>query len=487
MFLFVLSLISASAEFPICTASGNQLYPDVCWDGSAFWVVWQDDEQGTIRGVRVNEDGELLTDEVELLEKGADPGPVRYPCIAAAPDKFAVEARVMVGYNEFGTELWGVMHQEFSFSGESLNFSTARIPESFDLDGMVSTPVVLFGKEHFFSFHTRAFETPEDAHRASVCVGLDDGGEVQQDIWMSSTIWLDWQPSTACWNGDSFLVILTYWGFGAFLSDTLLLQGIGGQFEFERPYWANDHTETVKFQSFVSNGSRYLFLSEANWHSRFEYKIGFDILDSTGMPIKDSAIIIDLGDEIKLYYPDATYGKENFVCCWENRFDDNTVHLYAIEVDTLGEILDSGYVRYDAPVEQQPAIAFGNESYLLVWSDNKDGDFNIRGLVFDTLELFDGISEPATPPLTHPATIAVDQTVFTDVLKINLSAAAAGGTVIIHDALGRVVKRIEVEGRSYSCVWDGRDSRENDAGEGVYFVSLAGKTRNARLKVIKIK
>jgi flagellar hook assembly protein FlgD len=127
-------------------------------------------------------------------------------------------------------------------------------------------------------------------------------------------------------------------------------------------------------------------------------------------------------------------------------------------------------------------MARGAFNILMVWADNRDGDFDIYSMFLDAV----GVKETPTPVVT-PAIISVERTVFTDVLKIHLSAAAAGGTVIIHDALGRVVRRLQVEGRSGSCVWDGRGSRGDDAGEGVYFVSLAGKTISARLKVIKIK
>lgn len=53
---------------PIATGPGDQVWPDACWDGENFWVVWQNNVDSTIYGARVSAAGELL-----------DPNPVQYP------------------------------------------------------------------------------------------------------------------------------------------------------------------------------------------------------------------------------------------------------------------------------------------------------------------------------------------------------------------------------------------------------------------------
>ena len=489
MLMLVLSIIT-NAQFPVCTAPGDQLYPDVCWDGEAFWVVWADEELGTIQGVRINEAGEFLTEEIELLESGVDPGPVRYPCVATGLDRIAVEARVMVGQDIYENELWGVMHQEYSSVGAPLTSKPTRIEESFDLGGGISSPQVLFGRDHFFSLYRTSIFSGVDYHAYFFLVGFDDNGVFQQDVWMSSIGGFEFQPSIGCWDGHQFLIITAWWDSGVFLEDTLLIQGIGWDYELNREEVyknSNDDSKTIKYQAIVAGGDRFFFASEV-WSSliipRMYYKIGFDILDSTGIPIKDSATIIDLGDEIKLYYPDAAYGKESFVCCWENRFQDNTVHIYAIKVDTLGEILKSGYIIWEGSSNQQPALTYGAGKYFLTWSDNRNGDFNIRGMIFDTLEVFEGIAEPLEVCNDLPA-ITVDKQVFSGELLICFSSPLKNGTEIeIRDALGRTIKNIDVDAGKTVSQWDGCTFDGSTAEAGVYFVKIQGKSGQG-VKVIK--
>lgn len=484
---FLSIVFAKTTEFSICTAPYDQLYPDVCWDGEAFWVVWQDEDQGTIRGIRVNDKGESLTNEVELLNKGTYSGPVRYPCLTAGPDRIAVEARKNVGKDEFGNDVWGVVHREFSRPGDSL-YTTVGITGSLECLA-VSAPIVLFGKEHFFSIFKASHETPEDFHAWSMCVGLDSAGAFQQGIWLSSDVHGEFEPSVACWDGQRYLVITPIWDSGVFLEDSLTKQGIGWSFQLERKFYSTLGYPT-KFQTLVSNGRGFFYASEIWSHGirpPLEYKIAYDILDTTGMPVKDSATIVNLGDEIELCYPDAAYGKETFVCCWENRFQDSTVHLYAIEVDTLGDVLKSGYIVQKSPVDKQPAIAFGGDKYLLAWADNHEGNFNIYGKVFDTLEVFEDIKENPEP--FEECVLKASPNPFRD--KVELFFSRRGGenqavTVFIYDALGRRLNSLELKPGEERIFWEGTDARGRVLPAGVYFAALSGG-KVSPTKILKIR
>jgi len=477
---FILTLVSTSVEFPICTASGDQLYPDVCWDGEAFWVVWQDEELGTIQGVRISEGGDMLTGEVTLLEKGDDPGPVCYPCVAGALDRIGVEARVKVGDNEFGTPVWGVMHREFTFVGVPLGPQPTRISGSFDLefDNQVSRPTLVFGDKHFFSLFRTARQSSFEVHMASICVGVDIETQTPHEIWMSSS-GFDYYPLPICWGGSKFLVLNTRAENGAFLWDTLVFQGVGGEFGFYRPQYGAH--QVVKSQSLVSQGAYFFLVGERrDW-------VGFDILDSNATPINDSATTLDFGAGIKTYYPCATSDGKNFVSVWENRFkENNTSHLYAIEVDTTGVILKSGYVIQKSPVDRTPAIAFGESKYLLVWSDNHEGEFNIYGMLFDTLELKEAIREENLPA-ELPFSIVAHPDVFSTATTLYLSGADVNTEVIlrVYNNTGSAVRQLVVPRGEGGVVWDGKDARGRTLSAGIYFVVPEGvKARTAR--VIKL-
>jgi hypothetical protein len=60
-----------TAGLPVCTASENQFFPAVAYNGSGYFVVWEDFRNGTwdIYGARVSLEGEVLDSEGKLIWK----------------------------------------------------------------------------------------------------------------------------------------------------------------------------------------------------------------------------------------------------------------------------------------------------------------------------------------------------------------------------------------------------------------------------------
>ncbi|MBN2379852.1 T9SS type A sorting domain-containing protein [candidate division WOR-3 bacterium] len=468
-----------SIEIPICTAPGDQLYPDVCWDGEAFWVVWQDEELGTIRGVRVNEEGEFLTDKLELLPRANDGSGVCLPCVAAGGGRIGMECRIRIGHTEFGEEAWGVGHNEFDFYGKPLHNPILFPGTDYDfIDG--STPSLLFGGKHFYSIHKRNYETHIDLHSSSGAFGFDSLMYYTQ-VWQSSAPEIEFFPPVACWDGSKIVIIYhSYWEIaylGALLNDSIVWQGLGENFKLGRSeYRANSPTGDPKYQSLINLNSRFFFISEAR-ANEVKGLIGYDIFDSTCMPIKDSATLLDFNPQIKCWYPDAVSDGNNFIAVWENRFQDETVHLYAIEVDTLGEILKSGYVVWEGPSNQQPALAYGAGKFLLTWSDNRNGDFNIRGMFFDTLEVFESIEEK--PQINQIIELSVQPILN----RISVSYALPQGhkgTLTLFDLSGRRVDARQVRGY-------GSASFNTELAAGVYIVRLEASGTTLSRKVVVVR
>ena len=82
--MFLLSLVLLSVEFPICTAPGDQLCPDVCWDGQSFWVVWAENQgdSGKIAATKITEGG-IVQDPFFVCSPGKG---VSDPSLACSPD-----------------------------------------------------------------------------------------------------------------------------------------------------------------------------------------------------------------------------------------------------------------------------------------------------------------------------------------------------------------------------------------------------------------
>lgn len=477
--MFLLSLLFAAGEFPICVAPGDQLYPDVCWDGEAFWVVWQDDELGTIRGRRINENGYPVGEEVELLEKSDRPEPLRFPNVAASPERIAVEARSMAGYDDFGNSCWGVIHREFSLDGQPITSDPIRIYDSYIRVGGITTPIVLYGKNHFYSFYNMSYQNELDAHMWSLGVGLDSGGTKQGYIWSSSDVHCEWQPPVVCWDGQHFFLISIALQRATFLTDILLFQGLGGELEINRMGYFNE--TLLKSQALTSGASRYLFIGEVSHYQKYSNQIGFDILDSAGMLLHDSSTVLDFRPDAYSCYPDAIFNGGNFVCVWENRRSGGGIDLYSVKVDTSGNLVDAGYVVYGKDTAQHPALACGRNKYILVWADNRNGSFNIYGKLQNT----EGVGE--VPPSSDLVNLSVNRTVFKDEVCIYLfSVASIDNTILVHDVTGRVVRKIDIRAGCTRCMWDGRDALGSPVVPGVYFITIEKSSTAAPVRVIRL-
>ena len=496
LILSLFAFINAkSIDIAISTGSGNQLYPDVCWDGNAFWVVWQDDESYAIRGIRINEKGEFLTNEVEFMKAKPLTDDIIFPVVAAGADKIAIEARKKIGQNEFKNDLWAITYGEYSFNGVNLHTNFLSPNSDFSVIN-TSTPCLLYGKSHFFSFHTEEFQTTWDIPASAVAWGINrDSTDSLLEIWRSCKRGGGFNdlPPIACWNKAKFLVLYSDGKklSGTFLNDSLIKQGIGSNFIIREN--AKYYDKGIKSKAIVPLGTKYLFIGEVKNPTSFSalssnIKIGFDILDSMAVPIKDSATIVNNDDGIRFSYPDAASNGNTWISCWEAKFTkNNTSHIYGIEVDTLGNILKSGYVVQKSPVDKHPAIAFGNDKYLLVWADNQDGNFNIYGKIFDTLELKDAVEEEYRFSETS-AFVVAQPNIFsaTTTLRLSNNSMSKELSLKIYNKTGSLVKELIATKGKKEIVWDGTDNMGRALNSGVYFV-LPERENTKATRVIKLK
>jgi flagellar hook assembly protein FlgD len=62
------------------------------------------------------------------------------------------------------------------------------------------------------------------------------------------------------------------------------------------------------------------------------------------------------------------------------------------------------------------------------------------------------------------------------------------GTVTIYNVIGQVVRTYSVTGGSNQLVkWDGKDSRGNTCGSGIYFYKLSTPSVNQSKKIVVVK
>jgi flagellar hook assembly protein FlgD len=57
----------------------------------------------------------------------------------------------------------------------------------------------------------------------------------------------------------------------------------------------------------------------------------------------------------------------------------------------------------------------------------------------------------------------------------------------VHDAAGRLVRRLEIGKRSRAVIWDGKDMNGKDVGSGVYFVKVSSGHQVPPEKLVLIR
>lgn len=466
--MFVLFLIS-SAEFPVCDASGDQLYPDVCWDGEAFWVVWAENEEdpGKIYASKVNEEGDV--EEPFLV---CSPGKGVYdPSLACSPDTLLLTFLIEVISPDSTDEhclCYALLDKDgFPYPGASGSVGI-----------YAAGPMIpVRCKEHFALLYTYGYPA-EIEYPTWGAVSLLDGNKPLQILDVPQFAGQFCYVANGVWNEERLFCVTSHGCI--WLEDTLVQDPYQEGYFYPRDpaSLGSDSAWFYQYVSLATSGNLVGMVCSA-YTAPWPW---FDLVDSEGNLINENPLQLKIG---RGYYSGMAYGNGRFIEITEIRKNTQSYEytFWGNEIDTIPNLLNEGYILLGPAHESHPDICFGSNHFLLVWCDNRNGDWDIYGRILDSLE-YSGVSESSLIEDGYPM-INVDQTVFPDVLKINLSPASAGGTVVIHDATGRVVRRLKIHGET--CVWNGENSRGETVSPGVYFISLAGKEKGTSLKVIKIR
>ncbi|MBN2378587.1 hypothetical protein JXM67_02135 [candidate division WOR-3 bacterium] len=465
MLLFALSIIS-SVEFPICNASGNQLYPDVCWDGESFWVVWQDgrSELSEIYAAKVDESG--LSDEP--FSVFAVNGNLRDPLIACGTDTFCLT---------FHSDVWTSLELPAAcyvlLDEEGSAFKDIYYERIYDAGPI--TPVMC--RDHFAVIANWGWnygiEFPMEGE-----VGLLVEGMYEQILLVTGDISIFPYSSfarTGVWNGER-LLCLTSAGY-IWLEDTLNLNRDHSGYFFPRNPnelgWDSTYvSEDLLVIAMTRMDNRIGMIGRCDLD---EFTFYFDLIDKNGDPVIGTPLFFNCGADLSWYrHTDMAYGNGRFVAVSGisvGDYSNREQTLWGTEIDTPATLVNEGVLYAGPREERDPAICFGSNHFLLVWADNRSGDWDIYGKILDSLE-YSGVEEPSEPFLGYP-TISIAHPAFTDKLEIRFSSPLERNTEIeIRDVLGRNVRSINLDAGNISYMWDGNTSNSSPAEAGVYFIRL---------------
>ncbi|MBI4722148.1 MAG: hypothetical protein HY769_04000 [Candidatus Stahlbacteria bacterium] len=375
-------------EFPISIATGDQINPDVAWDGTNFWVVWAG--SGGVHGAKVTPQGQV--DTVILFDYNG-----LMPAIAFG------DSEGCVSFITPGIEYYyDIKFCTFGSRGQIITSGTIPSYPSYQesygwLFGSNKTPISAFGRNNFFLFTRGWWDYPTEGWAGCRVFGVDDDTAINitppYQWWYGHALNL-----TGIWNSNKFLAVWTqnpcdtfvFGVVGAFVDDSLIEQGldtlefkIRGDEEF--PSGIFHPWETRRGTELAYSGSRYLLISETGKEYHTTSKIWFDVLSDSGLPIDSLPTIIDNGDSVNQTYPTCTYKDNKFYAVWQYS-KANWTYLYGIEVDTLGQIgFSSKLPGFSNKI--QPSITTGGDKLFLVWADDRNGNFDIYGMLMDSLSI----------------------------------------------------------------------------------------------------
>jgi len=453
--VLVLATGASAAQFGLRTipsgAPGDQTSPALAFDGSNYLVAWQD-EQATalfdIFGARVSPGGILVDQDAFGISRA--PGAQRYPSLAFGADTYLVD------WTDERNGSFAAYGARIAPSGQVLDpagiwieddGSFARVfPRGLAFDG--SSFILPWWWARIFSPFDEAIEairvTPGGA-RLPPPTTISQGGSAP-----------DFRRLPAIAFGDSSSLVAWYDQragdtdvYGARVTpDMEVLDSHGipiatGPGDQEAPAIAFGAGEFLT----VWQGQ------QMDAHDLFGSRVAQDgsVLDPDGFPIDagfqgDAAVAFD---------------GTNFLVAWSKPYAGGDVYCARVAPD--GTVLDMpGIPVAVAPGDQRSVqLAFDGTNYLLVWQDDRGGDWDVYGArVTPSAEVLDPggflithtpiVPPPPPPPGSPPPPPPSMRCVVPRVVGRTLSAARAR-IRHAHCAIGRI-RRVRARKQAWSRV-----------------------------------
>jgi hypothetical protein len=393
----------------VCGKVGNQSAPRLAFNGTQFFVAWEDDRDGSVNiyGTRVQADGTVLDQDSIMISNAT--GSQTFPGVAAAGGNWLVAWRdPRNGASDvYGTRLdsagtvldgAGVLLAAAEGSGVSLAlrsdgnnyllawpdmnadydlyarvFNADLTPASGVLD--VSTGA---GDQHLpelscaTNFLLTWLDTRSDTGDIYGAI-ITPAGVITVPEFAISTAANAQQHSSSSFDGTNFLVVwddfrtgVTYDIYGARVNQAGAVLDPAGLMISDAA--GNQYEPHVCF-----DGTNYF----AAWH---DYRSG-GFPDIYGARINQSGTVLDSGGRLLSLAAnfqttsDIAYDGTNFLIVWEDERDGVNWDIYGTRVTPLGQILDPSGLLISVATDKQekPAVAFGGGLYFVVWSDYRSG------------------------------------------------------------------------------------------------------------------
>jgi hypothetical protein len=343
----------------ISAADDNQYWSRVAFGTTDYLVVWQDN-----RGASRDIFGARVTTSVGVL----DPEGVAVSTTANNQLETAVafgRAMYLVVWEDGREDSSGIYAARLGVSGAALDPEGITVCSA---TGPKNDPAVAFDGANYFTVWADYRSGTGDIYGARVDTFgtvLDPGGFV-----VSSATDNQRDPSVS-FDGTNYLVVWTDRRsgstdiYGARVEPSGVVLDVGG---LAISGAAGSQAEpTIAF-----NGKDYLVAWEDSRNGSWD--VYGARVDTSGF-VRDTAdisISSEAGDQSS---PAAAFDSVNFMVVWEDRRSGSGWDIYGARIDTSGSVLDaSGIAVSEAASDQlHPALAFSEMGYLVAWDDGRNG------------------------------------------------------------------------------------------------------------------
>jgi len=345
-----------TTEIPICTAVNSQENPKVAFDGTNFFVVWQDNRLGEfdIYGARVNTAGSVL-DSAGIMISTANNWQ-EYPSVSFNRPYF------LITWLDWRSGQPAVFCARLDTLGILLDSSGIFVSGS--LNDIYTPGISSDGNNYFITW-------PDERSLRSHIYGarIDTTGAVldPEGILLSTSLYSQWSSSGA-FDGKNYFVVWEDYRRDEF--SNIFGARIDTTGEVIEPSGIAVCTTSYSLSPKITyNDLYYLVVWSGIKAARF---------DTSGILLDSN--FINLGSGVE---PSLSFNGFNYFVAFRRNND-----IFGIRIDSAGTVLEPAFrISPLADVEKYPAVAFDGTNYLVVWQDSRNepsGFFDIYGTFVDT-------------------------------------------------------------------------------------------------------
>jgi hypothetical protein len=475
---------------PISLKINNQDASSVVYDGTNYFAIWQDWRSGDydIYGARLDEFGQIL--DSPPIPICHDSG--RQWMSAVAPGD---TSHLAVWSDDRDVRIYG---KRVSFAGTVLDSPSIQIGTG---GGYRICPAVAYDGENWLCVWQdgRHGITNYDIYGTRVTASgevLEPGG-----IPISTAASFEQHPSVGFGNGLYFVA----WDdnragpycYGARVTtDGVVLDPSGIHLGYT--------PMTSAFPSVASDGTNFLVVFQASPPDDWGMSdIHGTIVDTAGTVL--TTLIVSSGHDIEMKAAVARYDGSDFIVMWQDDRNDDS-NIRGAKVSSEGVVVDSFEVVSVSGSQTLPDLAWsGDDQFLLTFSGPASEPYSTTR-IWGSYYPEGGVQGNGYPQLVAQGTetlFAVPNP-FKEATEIAFrpgqsfssagaerAGAAEDARLMICDASGRVVRQflgsVNKQLPIYRVIWDGTDENGNRVRSGVYFGRLSIGNCCSTAKLLRVR